>query len=286
MNISVAIDISQSMGLASTAALQTQLSGLTGGCAFGCHAYQNGQSGSASYEVQAHNAGIDLRIDVIKDSTKNMISTASSLNTGTPLINFALYTFGTGLTTIAASSSNYTSLSSSVDNIDLDSTTDTNGFGDTGATLTASASTNNAMQTLTSNVPTSGNGASAGAPVQYVFIMTDGVEDIHITDGSTCTAQGGKAWVYNHCTAPFDPAQCAALKAKNVTVGVIYTTYLQMPSRNEWTNLVQPFTGSIASNLQSCASTGWYYEATEASDIQAALNALFAQATGHGILTQ
>ena len=289
MNITVAIDISQSMGLAATSAAQTTLANLTGGCAFGCHAYQGGQKGSAPYETQAHNASIDLRIDVIKGATQSMIMTAKNLTSGTPLISFALYTFGTSLTSVAASSSNYDLLNSTVSSIDLDGSTDTNGYGDTGATL-APLGTTTPMQSLTSQVPTSGTGNSASSPQQYVFIMTDGVEDILTSDAGTCRKQQGAnanyAFQWGHCTAPFDPSQCAAFKAKGVTVGVIYTTYLQMPSRVEWTNLVQPFTGSIASNMQACATPGWYYQATEASDIQAAVNALFAQATGHGILTQ
>ena len=289
MNISVAIDISQSMGLAATSDAQTKLAGLTGGCAFGCHAYQSGQSGSAPYETQAHNASIDLRIDVIKTATQSMITTAKNLTSGTPLISFALYTFGTSLTRVASSSSSYDSLNSTVSSVDLDSGTDSNGYGDTGATL-AAASATTPIQSLASSVPTSGNGNSASSPQQYVFIMTDGVEDILTSDASTCSKQQGVnanyAFQWGHCTAPFDPSQCAALKAKGITVGVIYTTYLQMPSRTEWTNLVQPFTGSIATNMQACATPGWYYQATEASDIQSAVNALFAQATGHGILTQ
>ena len=70
LNISVVADISQSMGLAATSSGQSQLASLTGGCEFGCHVYQNGQSGSQPYEVQAHAAGIQLRIDVIRQATR------------------------------------------------------------------------------------------------------------------------------------------------------------------------------------------------------------------------
>ena len=71
MNISVAIDISQSMGLAATSAGITKLQGLTpDNCAFGCHVVSQDQAGTAyqtPYEKIAENNGVQLRIDVISD---------------------------------------------------------------------------------------------------------------------------------------------------------------------------------------------------------------------------
>ena len=96
LNISVVTDISQSMGLAATSTGQTQLASITGGCQFGCHVYQNGQSGSQPYEVQAHAAGIQLRIDVIRQATQNMIQTAQQLQTSNAYISFGLYTLQGG----------------------------------------------------------------------------------------------------------------------------------------------------------------------------------------------
>ena len=130
------------------------------------------------------------------------------------------------------------------------------------------------MVALTAAVPASGTGVSASSAQQFVFLMTDGVQDVQ----GNC--------VDGHCTQAFDPAQCAALKAKGVTIGVIYTTYLQMNYDVRYLDLVQPFINQIAPNLQACASPGWFYQASDATDIQAAINALFQQATGHGILIQ
>ena len=277
LNISVAVDVSQSMGLASTSAYMTQMQGLTGGCAFGCHVYQPGQTGgSQPYEVQAHNAGIQLRIDVIRTATQNMIQTAQSLQGSSGMISFGLYALQGGppsdsaepslpLTVLSSSSSNYSALISAANGIDLGPNTSA-GIGDTDFT--------DSIPALTAAVPTSGDGSTSAKAQQFVFLMTDGVQDIN----GSCTD--------GHCTQAFNPAQCAALKAKGVTVGVIYTTYLAMPTEQTYRDLVAPFASQIAPNLQSCASSGWFYQATDASDIQNAINALFAQATSHGVLTQ
>ena len=70
---------------------------------------------------------------------------------------------------------------------------------------------------FTSIVPASGDGTSLNNAVNYAMIITDGVSDVQ----GSCTD--------GHCTAPFDPSLCTALKNKNVVVQVLYTTYLPFP---------------------------------------------------------
>jgi Flp pilus assembly protein TadG len=285
LNISVVVDISQSMGLAATTAGQAQLSSVTGGCVFGCHVYQSGQNGTLPYETQAHNSNIQLRIDVIRAATQNMITTAQQIATSTPMISFGLYTLeggaasqgsnGQPLATLANPSTNYTTLFASAGNIDLGPNTSA-GIGDTDYS--------DAMTSLTSKVPTSGSGTSA-SPQQFVFLMTDGVEDVWQSNVNNCPS-GTIGWNGSHCTLAFDPSLCSALKTKGVTIGVIYTTYLPINGNDAYETLVAPFVGQLAPNLQSCASPGWFYQASDANDIQVAINALFSKATGRGVLTQ
>ena len=283
LNISIAVDVSQSMGLASTPAYMNQLRTLTGGCAFGCHVAQ--YQGQTPFEQVAHNNGIQLRIDVIRQATQNMIQTAQNLQGTSGLISFALYTMqagapddadmgsvgGQALKTLSTSSTDYGALITAANGIDL-GPNDSSGIGDTHF--------DSSMPALTNSVPNSGAGTDAGSARQYLFIMTDGVQDFR-GGGPQCANNG-----YGHCTQPFNPAQCAALKAKGVTVGVIYTTYLSMPSDQAYVDLVQPFASQLSPNLQACASPGWFYEASDATDIQSAINALFSKATSRGILTQ
>ena len=272
MNIYVATDISQSMGIASTQSYMSQLSNLTGGCVFGCHVKQSGQA--LSYEQIAHNNNIQLRIDVIKAAIQNMISSAQSLSNGTPTISFGLYTLqekipadGTNYYNVLSSpSTNYTALTTLASAIDLGNN-DASGVGD-------SNFTNAITQFANTEVGVSSDGSSINNKQNFVFLMTDGVYDVkgNCTDG--------------HCTSAFDPALCAGLKSKGVTVGVIYTTYTPFPNEQTYMDLVYSFQSKIAPNLQSCASPGYYYEASDGPAIQAAVNTLFAQAVSAGKLTQ
>ena len=219
-----------------------------------------------------------------------MIQTAKQLATSTPFISFGLYTLqggngttdsygktadGKPLTTLASPSTNYTTLYAAAGNLDLGDN-NANGIGDTDYIK--------AMSTLTSTVPTSGAGTS-GSPQQFVFLLTDGVEDVWASNQSSCPS-GTVGWNGSHCTFAFDPKTCTSLKNNGVTIGVIYTTYLPIPAESSYQTLVAPFVSQLSPNLQSCASPGYFYQASDANDIQVAINALFAKATGHGVLTQ
>lgn len=272
MNIYVATDVSQSMGIAATQTDMSHLSALTGGCVFGCHVTAPGQS--VTNEQVAHTHNISLRIDVIKTAIQNMIASAQSLTNGTPTISFGLYTLQERIpadntnyyNVISSPSTNYANLTTLANQIDLGNN-DSSGVGD-------SDFSNSVTQLANAEVGTSGDGSSNSSKQNFVFLMTDGVADIKggCTDG--------------HCTKAFDPALCDSLKSKGVTVGVIYTTYIPFTNEQTYMDLVYPFQSQIAPNLQKCASPGYYYEATDGPAIQSAMNALFAQAVSAGKLTQ
>jgi len=116
MNIYVATDISQSMGIASTQAYMDQLASLTGGCVFGCHVSQNA---SISNEQTAHNNNILLRIDVIKQAIQNMIYSASNTGGTSPTISIGLYTLQKDYATLSSPSTDYTTLQNIAGSIDL-----------------------------------------------------------------------------------------------------------------------------------------------------------------------
>ena len=273
MNIFVATDISQSMGIAATQTDMDALSRLTNGCVFGCHVALSNQS--QTYEDIAHKNNVTLRIDVIKQAIGNMISSAQSLsNNNSPTINIGLYTLQERISADSANyyniltvpTTNYASLTKLASAMDLGNN-DNGGTGD-------SDFANSVNMFATNEVGTSGDGSSGSSKQNFVFLMTDGVQDVkgNCTDG--------------HCTQAFDPQLCAALKGKGATVGVIYTTYVPFPNEQTYMDLVYPFQGQIAPNLKSCATPGWYYEASDGPAIQVAVNALFAQAVSSGKLTQ
>ena len=270
MNFYIAVDVSQSMGLGATTSDMTNLYSKVS-CVFGCHVPQSGQS--VSNESVAHNANpsITLRIDVIRQAIQSMITSAQGDKdpAGNPLVKFGIYTIQYDSTTVTAPTSNSATLTTAVNNIDLGP----NNAGGTGDSNFATS-----LATLASSFPASGDGSSASKPLNFVFIMTDGVQDV----AGNCTS--------GHCTKAFDSSLCAPFKNKGATVGVIYTTYLpifntiadySIPGSTDYNinyqQLVLPFASSLTPNLTTCASSGYFYQATDGPSIQAAINALFAQ---------
>jgi putative Flp pilus-assembly TadE/G-like protein len=286
INYYIVVDISQSMGIGSTATDMSNLysrvvaynNGNEGevGCVFGCHVKAQGNNGTNlqtyTNEYLAHSVSpaITLRIDAAVTAIQSIISAAQAAAGTNQNIKIGLYTMsenpvsGTLLNTISAPSSNYTSLTSLAATIDLGNN-ETVGLGDSDFA--------DQLSQFNTILPANGSGASASSPANYVFLITDGLID---TPGSGCTS--------GHCTGAFSPSYCTNLKAK-ATVGVIYTTYLPIYNQNNsangyetnYKNLVLPYVNQIAPNLEACAtSSSYYFEASDGPAISTAMQSLFA----------
>jgi hypothetical protein len=243
------------------------------GCVFGCHVPLSGQTQSTEYLAHNVNPKITLRVDAAVSAIQTIAAAAQASAGSQQNIKLGLYTMSQDPTvsnppfinTVQPLSSNYSAVSLAAATIDLGNNT-SGGIGDTNFPSQLSAF--NAL-ILGAN----GTGATAASPLNYVFIITDGVED---TYSSGCTD--------THCTSVFDSSQCTPLKTK-ATVGVIYTTYLPIYYANgtsgtqdaAYAALVNPFAASIAPALQACASSPtYYYEASDGPAITTGMNALFA----------
>ncbi|MGU3539239.1 pilus assembly protein TadG-related protein [Methylobacterium sp. A54F] len=291
----MALDVSQSMGLASTDAGAKQLFGRilqmekdagnksAKGCVFGCHVPQNGSALAQSYQAVAKAASIQLRIDVLQSAVSKTVTTAQAdaANLGTSNYRIGLYAMGlasanattSGLTELAALTSNWVTLQNAARAIDLGP----NNGGGTGDSFFTEP-----LNALRGKIPASGDGSSQAASKAFLFIVTDGLRDVK----GACTS--------GHCTAAFDPGVCDAYKRSNITVGVIYTTFLPILANptngsaaldDNYKALVQPYAAQIAPNLQACASPGWYAEASDGPAIDAALAKMFAQTSLQAQLT-
>jgi hypothetical protein len=253
------------------------------GCVFGCHVKANVQGGSGvqpyTNEDLAHNTlanygpRINLRIDAAVSAIQSIIGTASSIAASTKNIQFALYTIQLDpatnklVTPVASMSSDYASLQNAAATIDLGNN-DQGGEGD--SDFPNELDTFNTML-VNNGITTNGNGASATSPLNFVFIITDGLYDVN---GS------------NHITGAFNPSNCDKLKTK-ATVGTIYTTYSTIWANNvpggtpnsdfKW--LVQKYTTPtdyIAQGLLNCATSASYaFQANDGPDIVAAMQSLF-----------
>ena len=286
IDIHLALDTSQSMGLAATDADALKLWNATlkynkRGCQFGCHSRDPNEPYSMEEIARRPDVNARMRVDVLRDATIDMIDTASSGQGSNQNYQFALYRIGknagrwaTGIDEYMKLTTNLASVRDKVTGLTLGSNDGAVGFGDTDLPT----STSFVLPYLKATSATFDDGTTQAKARKFFFMVTDGVTD---TEGSWCT--------YGHCTAPIDPATCDAYKVKGVTVGIVYTTYLPTkadptkPSstalRDEYIKLVQPIAPQIRPNLEKCATPGWFFEASDATTIHAAMQTLFRQAT-------
>ncbi len=265
-SISILMDNSSSMAIAASQADMNTLGALVRAspyfaqwgqgqnCAFGCHFDARNND---FYGVAKAN-GVPLRIDVLGQAVQGMIQTLQQ-SAAAAQFEVGLYGFNAGFSTIYAPSANLSGALSAAQRLTLPVTVD-GGDADTNIPV--------AFQSITAAIPAGGDGSSAGTPLRYLFIVTDGVADY--IDG------GG-----NRVIAPLDPTLCAALKAKRVQIMTLYTQYYpitppNVPTANAfYVANVAPFVGQIFPNLQACASSPSYaFQATDGASINAALQAM------------
>ena len=255
VDVQMLLDVSSSMGIGATSGDISTMIALNG-CAFGCHV---GASKATYYDLPRAN-GVKMRIDVLRESTQNLIAAAKTAANGLGNIRFAVDTFNDKVTSVVAMTSDLDSASASVGGVDLPTYDDATDLK--GALLNANA-----------KMSTSGDGAIMANPKKFLFLVTDGVEDqIYMTTANTFdTPDPAGAWKN---TGSMNPAVCNAIKAKGITLAVIYTRYVKFDGW-QYTDLIQPFEDKIPKNLEKCSSNGFYLEATSASEIDAAMQTMF-----------
>jgi Flp pilus assembly protein TadG len=273
------------------------------GCGFACHESNPAADGLGNpggvdnYQV-ARNKNLTLRIDLVAQAVANLMTTAQSTEaTNNNTYQAAIYTFDTGLNTIYApsglpSSNLSTAATQAKNNIQVMEVyqnnwlTSTNQNNDTNTNFAA------ALQSLNTIMPNPGGGTSnAGdTPQEVVFLVTDGVEDKVVSTKSACsqTTVSMPSSGYR-CQQPFDTTWCTTVKNRGIRIAVLYTEYLALPTDSWYMsyggqapgaavasfNSPDPSTGLIATNLQSCASSGLFYDVATGGDINAALQNLF-----------
>ncbi|MGP7796843.1 TadE/TadG family type IV pilus assembly protein [Sphingomonas sp. CLY1604] len=292
IDIHLALDTSQSMGLAATDADALKLWNATlarngRGCQFGCHARDPNEKYSMEDIARMPDVNAKLRVDVLRDATTDMIDTAVQSQGTNTSYQFALYRIGKnagryaiGVDQYAPLTTDLASVRRQVQSLSLSANDGSVGFGDTDLPGT----TNFVLPYIKATSAAYDDGTTQVRARKFFFIVTDGVTD---TEG-WCT--------YGHCTSPMNPATCDAYKQKGITVGVVYTTYLPTKAdptnprnpalRDEYIKLIQPIATQIAPALQACASPGYFFEASDGPGIHAAMQKLFAQATKTPTLTR
>ncbi len=293
VDIQVLMDVSSSMTIAATLTDINNMEGLTQkailppdkpndvqqgeACAFACH----WSLLNTDFLALARKNNVLLRIDVLSAAVSNLITNVAALNTNSSF-RLGLSTFAQLFTQIYPTSSNISGASSALSLIapDLNRCTD--------AVSCPESYFDNAMASLTSVTPTSGNGATQATSQQFLFIVSDGLVDQNT--GS-------------RVMSPINPASCAALKAKGVTILTLYTQYIPLeapyiqapyaanPFYVQYVAPYQPLSGpdQLQQAMAACASApNLAFAASDASDIDAKLQQLLAAvlALTSGHLTQ
>jgi hypothetical protein len=299
----ILVDVSQSMGVADTvgdeqklytAVMNTPNMASEGepGCAFACHVPMQANSNiiqPETNEALARANGVTLRIDSAIVAIQSMITAAEGdQNATTPNISIGIYTmsnYGASITNtnnisqIAAPTYNLSSLPALVSTIDLGNN-NSSGVGDSNFNNTSPNQFSAFV--AASNIKSQGTGASPSSPINYVFLITDGLSD---TTGC-----------YYHCTGALNPAQCQKYLWPVANVGVIYTIYnpiyinpynTSLGTESNYNLFVAPYVSQIQPNLQACStSIQLFYPASDQSQIVAGMNTIFQNSQKAQRLTQ
>jgi hypothetical protein len=234
------LDSSASMGLAATPAGRDKLSSLVG-CAFACHEVEGGQTKS-NLQVAQEN-GVLTRVDVLRNAVNAMIDKfVSQMDKGEQL-RVSIDTFDDTLHNPVPLTSDMSRAKQALANYQLGYNTF---YQDAGPLFAG-------------GLGAQGNGNSA--PFKYVIMVTDGV-------------QGQRSRVGGF--HPFDPAVCQGIKNRGITMIVLNTKYIPMPTSAPYIQTVAPIYDQLEPALRACASPGWYFSAVDQDEIMASFDHMMA----------
>ncbi|MCI4663833.1 MAG: VWA domain-containing protein [Neomegalonema sp.] len=244
LDITVLLDTSGSMLIGAS---KTDIAGFEDlfGCAFACHLTQGGHK--VTYE-KALTSGFKTRLDVARDAILRSFKIASeSAYADKASTYFDVKTFAYELEDVVTGEAKDL-VGAAGDPVRKIQPAPWTGKGSIYAAtdfIKAFATSKTVLAKKTANPDRQ----------YFVLLVTDGVADF--------MNPGRKI-------EPIDPALCKELKENGVRIGVIYTTYFDIPSNGFWRSRVKPFSSQIGPKLAECATPGWFFEAEYADDIDAA----------------
>jgi Flp pilus assembly protein TadG len=320
MNFYLLMDDSPSMGIGATTtdisnlitatAPAKQAAASSQNCGFACHETNIAHDGGTKDNLAIARANnITLRIDLVTNAVNQLLNTwtncpqsgvtggvmqcMSALNN--TIYKAALYTFDVGLNTLATLTTP-TTAGTKVNNIALMPVLYQNCVVSTSCNTDYGTDIAGALTSLNSIMPSPGLGSNAAGdtPQEVVFLVTDGVEDKIVTTCPNATFASNK-----RCQQPLDTTMCTTIKARGIKIAILYTEYLQLKTPNvpvtdswymSWIDQYdepKSSTGTIAQNLQACASPGFFSDVQTGGDISQALTDLFIKvASSTASLTQ
>ncbi|MBY5772528.1 pilus assembly protein TadG-related protein [Rhizobium laguerreae] len=265
MDFYILLDNTPSMGVGATADdVATMEKNTSDTCAFACHETEN----KNNYYKLAKSLGVSMRIDVVRQATKELTQTAKTTRVSDNQFRMGVYTFGTKaedakLTTISEPTDNLDQVRTYTDAVDL-MTIPRQGYNNDQQT-----SFDSALDQMKTIITTPGDGSTSATPQKILFFVSDGVGDSEKPQGCTKKLTGKR------CQEPIDTSFCQPLKNKGIRVAVLYTTYLPLPKNNWYKDWIRPFQNEIPTKMRECASPGLYFEVSMTQGITEAMKELF-----------
>lgn len=222
INISLIFDVSGSMGIGSTPEDQELVAQATG-CAFACHT--NSSRGNSSYD-RARANGATMRIDTAREAAVNAVESIKSTVTIDDQVTFGLYKFSNEpveiMSAADANASNFNHVKSMIESeVQMDI------YG-TGTNVEL------AMANMLTTLPVSGTGRTQDDRVQYIIVLTDGVENTQSCMPGACwrphylanVNEPSKKFANHETNYAPSTAPCVALKDMGARIYFINTEYI------------------------------------------------------------
>jgi Flp pilus assembly protein TadG len=243
-------------------------------CAFACHdvGASTGPSDIALGLTHAHSAGATTRFDVMVAAAQQLISHVQAEQSNNVQFQhntylFNVLSFDSTLHQWGSPNMSFTAASNAVKSVTL------------GLDTHLSAT----MAQLITQIGTQGTGYSSLTPLKFVILITDGLQSDRGANWSGGHWGWDNAWGYNTHFGGYDTTidtnQCQTIKNNGIILAVLETPYVpltgQSPNVAPYEKTVRkviypngPNTPSAVSQaLAQCASQGYYFQATNASDI-------------------
>lgn len=302
----IVTDLSGSMGIPTSAADQQTLiatnpdnvieaSQYPSGCQFACH--YPGYSGFA----YTQSVGLKLKLNDVGNAISALISTANSTKVIVNQFRIGIYGFIVNAAQLAPLSSSFSTVSSvAVALADyIDNGTSNNGMGAGGTHF------ENIWPGISSYFQTPGNGTSSSSTIPFIILVTDGADN-----SQTYYPQNNFTGSWPQLPDTTDAnGFCGAAKAAGYTVAVLLIPYdpIVDPKAiwNDEDGAVNyivdpsiypappsPYTPSVPAgdnlnkNMQSCASSGYFFSAATSDEINLAMQTIFYQAVASTRITQ
>ncbi|MEZ5850316.1 MAG: VWA domain-containing protein [Hyphomicrobiaceae bacterium] len=254
-SIYFAVDMSSSMGVAATEADRIALENLTKpystaaygsrlpqGCAFGCHRREGWEPGTKTVYQMAREAGIRLREDELKAQFGGLVDLL--LDPNDPAVSGSMRT----VSVIGFSGRAEQLIRPSSSAGDVKASFDL--FRDTDKYETAYAEAFTEFKRLLGD---QGDGTSASSPQKTLVLISDGIE----SRDAFFSQSAIKA------------SLCSDLKSRGFRLAVVEIKYPKLVSNALYEDTVLPVETAISPGLEACASPGWYFQATNNSDVPA-----------------